>query len=89
MVNINKFNVGDIVTVCIPPKCKYLYARIDDTITHRITEIVSLLSDDPTSDQTRNWYYEIDNDNTWVAEKWIIPCDEDIEPVDIGYIIGI
>ena len=29
MVNINKFNVGDIVTVCIPPKCKYLYARID------------------------------------------------------------
>ena len=88
MVNINKFNVGDIVTVCIPPKCKYLYARIDDTITHRITEIVSLLSDD----QTRNWYYEIDNENTWVAEKWIMPCDEDdedIELVNIGYIIGI
>lgn len=85
MVNINKFNVGDIVTVCIPPKCKYLYGRIDETITHRITEIVSLLSDD----QTRNWYYEIDNENAWVAEKWIMSCDEDIEPVDIRYIIGI
>lgn len=86
MVNINKFNVGDIVTVCIPPERKYLYARIDDTITHRITEIISILSDDC---KTRRWYYEIDNENIWVTEMWIMSCDEDIEPVDIGYIIGI
>jgi len=86
VVNINKFNVGDIVTVCIPPKYKSLYARIDDTITHRITEIISILSD---NNVTRIWYYEIDNENIWVTEKWIMSCDEDIELVDIGYIIGI
>ena len=86
MVNINKFNVGDIVTVCIPHEYKDLYARIDDTVTHRITRIISFPSDNY---KTKHWLYGIDNENIYFAGGWITLCDEDIEPIDIKYIIGI
>lgn len=87
MVNINKFNVGDIVDICIPPEYKYLYTGVDDTVAHRITRIISFTSNDH---KTKHWHYEIDDESVLVTEWWITPCDDDdIEPIDIGYIMGV
>lgn len=87
VMNINKFNIGDIVDICIPPEYEYLYPNIDNTVIHRITRIISFASNDH---KTKNWHYEIDSENILVTERWITPCDDDdIEPIDIKYIIGI
>lgn len=92
--NTSMFNIGDIVTVRIPRRygdSKWLYKRRGLSESERYVISDVLFASYSREDNFIYWEYELKDhaDSHNIPEEWITLCDEDIEPIDIKYIIGI